>query len=408
MNKNQFFDKYMEGYQIYDNKFSSDDARIHFKSKDVTSLFSLTFIDFLTNKDIYELLKSLHNLNSNSKYKIKSYYRKPKSYRKFKFIYPENFSGRQGLFAEVSVLKDDFIDKISISYSQRSNFMGAFQYDVSFKRPIKTLNEQHLFIKENIKYKNSDNTYAYLSNMSEEPLLSDTWMKTHSFYFNDVMQTKIIHSLFGKRKETHELMTIEYINGFSPLDRVVDKKNFTTHMAYVAFHKEHDVVLYISMITSEVPKVRVMGVSKFPIIRVLNLFAEYRNIFYYNLFLKYENNVLTSKVSKSNGILSNYKTFKWLIDMNNELTNSRDNISEEELNELKKDIEKDWEFIPTVMPPFIDIFNKERYDYLRRIYEENLNMFKTKVDVFNSTINLFFGALALILSIVAIIISIIV
>ena len=354
-------------------------------------LFSVTFYDTVTNKQLNKLIKKIYKLKRADNYKIEISY-KQKKLKDLNYLKPQFDCTGGGGNAQVYLLKDNLLKSIDISWTQINNDEAILQYVCYFPNIIENFNFIHNLVIQNIsKYKKIKylpfyyNVDFFIKDDKEKVNLECT-------YFRCILQHKL-ENLFYSNYIKKYLLPIKY--------------------TYIAKNKNQKIMMYIKkpflcnsyiidnnhyLVEDSLEINRGCELNEFIFkqqfreLDLLHYFSYQRMNLYYNIFYNIEKLELEYKITKflnSKKITINVLDYKWLL-------NKYRRINERRFYKIKEDRENT---IKGFSDETISLSDPTLAINIKKVYNENIQYYNG-INAINHNI------LAFILSIAAIVISV--
>ena len=120
-----------QGYQDVDG----NNPDIKSEDFEIVRIHSVSFFDVLDNKQIKHLVENIDSLSKRG-YEVILYVPKPDRFRAYNLI-RMNYGGHEkGRLADIRLKDNEYISKISVSWTQIDNLYGLFEYRIYFKMPL--------------------------------------------------------------------------------------------------------------------------------------------------------------------------------------------------------------------------------------------------------------------------------
>lgn len=361
---------------------------------------SMVIGDVLSNDGITHLLKKLYSLPK-KEYRVKNYYKKPTWRNKYDYVKLQYTHSDIGRFSEIEFLKDKYIERIEIRWSQINNYFAYIEYTFWFRKcldetlyndfiieNLNKLTSKDYIIWYHIRDKKEDN-YLSLSQMNSEffNIICQHYITT-LLYSEQGKNCSLISIVFGIREQAIDIDTL-YIGDFG-------KAFYNREKNYVIVGDfEHDNYLLCS------------GNNSIPNFSVCDYISEYGNEFFYKFFGQRELKIFEQDFSRySNGrVKIRYnKKIKQLLKKIQSVSDYDDYLK---TAEIYSEFNKSWDFYTGNDKEDIKVWqNKSTEDY-RTIYEKNFSYLKMLTEMNYTKSNHMISVFATIISVVATIISLI-
>lgn len=420
--KTKFFKEYEKSISQFDDFVLSDEGKAIFTKKNYEEgkLLNVIFFDSFSNEGIRKLIIKLHKLDKDN-YDLKfidtSYAKKRKQFIGFQ----ETFSS-VGIFADVKVKNDKYVDSIHISWCQRSNYTAMFEFEISFKQFFESFHDEYEFIMDKLKLKKSS-TLGYYPQYNPDGLSYKgkskqyEYIKFHNNLLNYAFQTYLAETLYIENGKFNELFTLQVYK----VNEVVIENCESPYMGIVGKSRLHNSVFIVDSLPSFAHQNLLVSIltsnNGFDTRNILSFFSKYRNLMYYNIYFDYEINELNQKIAPYNiGVKKKYSfdELRWMYRKIAELKSSRDNCDIEYEKQLNKLILDDWEVYygtyekdKKIDEKVDELFQKSRVDFVFEKYKEQYELYQIALETQNSQRNIKIAVTSLVLAIVAIIISIV-
>jgi len=416
------FKEYTRSVNFFDNFINSDEGKSIYTDKNYEEgeLLNIIFYDSFSNEGIRKLIDKLHKLDSNN-YELKHINTHKAVKRKQFIVLQETFSS-VGIFADVTVKNDKYIDSIHISWCQRSNYTAMVEFKISFKQIFSSFQDEYEFVHEKLKLTKSSFLEYYPVYNPDMFIYQGTskiyeYIKLHNSFLHFAFQTYLTEVLYTENGKINQLFSLEIYK----VSKKVLKKCEAPYMGIIGRNRFNDSVFIMDFLPSFAYQELLVKIltsdNKFDTRNLLSLFSKYRNLIYYNIYFYYEINKLNQKISPYNiGVKKNY-TFdelRWMYKKIAELKSSRDNCDirlETELNNLILD---EWDISygtyeedKKIEEQFKELFLKSNVDFVLKTYKEQYELYQIAIETQNIERNNKIAFTSLVLAIVAIIISIV-
>lgn len=417
MKNPNFFNRFRQSYKNYVKYFQSEEGKTTFSDEGFfnAKLGIATYYDTLNNDSINKLVKKLFRLPKD-KYKIE--YPAFSTKKRHQYIQFQNLSHSVGIFANIRFLNDKYFKSINIAWCQRSNYNSMFEFQVLFTSGLDSFADEFEFIKTYISLKSKKNTKYFRQFDIDSPSYKNhkkSIIDYHNYFFKYMVQTVINFDLFTENGMNNDLFSI-----YSYQMKKIDFDNFEVPYLGILLKSKDKKTLLIgndlpSTYNSSIMLEAVSQDFLFTPRGLLSWFAQFRNVFYYNIYFDFEIDELNHRISGfSTGSRKFFssKDLLWIYRKIVELDSSRDSIDFIDADELNRLINEKWEiFYGNIDPdsrqsnPIPSHFTKENVDFLLTKYREQYNFYTVALDSQNTKLNTRIAFISLALSIISIIIS---
>lgn len=364
------------------------------------SLAKVYFYDVLSNKGIEKLLRKLHTLPKR-KYKVQNYYKKPTFLHKYDYVHLQYSRHSSGLFSEIKIIDDEFIDNVNLTWSQINGFYALSQYEFIFKY---TFNDERydVFLHDKLKHISSKDYFPwyYIKEIDDKPDYFLIQQMRDSFFpliFQHFITTKLyselgrsnplIHLICYTRKAQIDIDTL-YLDNFG-----------------VSYYNKADNYV-ISRNYDDTRYILLSGNNTIPAWSATSYISSFGCEFYYRFAGDWELKIFENTFSK---FYSGRKPTFFNKDFLS-LTNKMQGISETKFwgnrDDFIKRFNENWDFYVSNDLTDINEFEKSNVtDNFKQIYKENYEYLKlcsemnyTKITTVSSIIAIVVALLSLIIS----------
>jgi hypothetical protein len=371
----------------------------HFNYNEI-NYWGVTFYDVITNNEMNKLIKKISKLKNNE-YKKKVYFQKPRI-KKINYFRMQYDNSGYGILGEIDLLKDNFIKKINIGYTQITNNEAIIEYKISFPK-IFSIIDLSDFLKENRKIFNKClySTYYYTDRYSKSEFIQKI-LKYISEAFIETLQCKIGTMTNFGLGSNYSLPAVIIQNVSNELfnDESL-KNNFLSTLI-----KINDQYLYYDVLFKDGLKIDLLFTGhRYTPLSFLGIASKLRLKFYYFLFFKIEHKEINSKMNKYFG--SNNRTikssdYKWLV---NKIRSFRDNSLHQHMEKDRENYFKDWIQYKNGNEVDIDLLKGHNSKNFELIYIECLNHIKTLYSLQKENLIIRIATWTLLLTVIGIIVT---
>jgi len=419
MRKGKFYKEFKESLNSYIEFFNSDKGKMIFSKENFAeeNLQYVCLYDSFDNNGIRQLIKNIYSLSKNDfDVTHTSYiYSRKGQYLKF-----QDLSSSHGIFADIKVNNDRFINEINLSWCQRSNYTAFLEYQLVFHNVFESFRSEYDFIIETLqKLKRDKINYFKRFEIRSESFKHETgyYLESHNNLFKYAVQKYIEDALYTKIEKKYDLMTL-YVYSVKELNKEATNPPY---MGLIGRHKKYNTVFFIDRNPSTfepVFDVEVVTSSRnFEYRSIMTYFSQYRNILYYSLYFYQELNVLNNQISGYNlgaKKVYNFKNLLWLYRKIAELESSRDSGETIDVVEINNKLNENWtieygtyEGDNPVAIPFEFEFSRSNIEFILKKYKEQYDLYKVALEAQTNRYNTRVAFISLGLAILAILISII-
>ena len=236
--------------------------------------------DVLSNDGVVKLLKKIYSLPK-KKFKVKSYYKKPPLLKnKYDYIHLQYYHSHHGIFSEIELLEDQYIEGIKITWTQINGYFAFLEYHFSFK---KCLNDElyNKFIYDNLQKINSKDFFHWY-NVGESRDDFENYLSLYQMneeYFAIICQHYITSFLYSEQGKLYQLVNMVGMTRKQPIN--IDKI-YLGDMGYSYHDKKENYIITCDY--EQVNYCLLAGNNRIPQFSLCRYVARYGNEFYYQFF----------------------------------------------------------------------------------------------------------------------------
>lgn len=365
-----------------------------------SSIGHIVIADILSNEGVCLLLQKLYSLPKHL-YRVKNYYKKPTIFKKYDYIQLQYSHSSTAIFAEIEFLKDKYIDKISICWSQINNYYALLEYDFHFK---KFLNEKLLeqFVRDN-KYCFTKKDMLLWYRVHDIMDFNYSWMGDFEMeLFPLICQHYITTFLYSEQGQNHQLLNLVTLVRKQPLN--ID----TLYMGMFssAFYNKKDNYVIVQQNSREDSYLLLSGNNLIPHFGITSFISHYGNEFYYRFFGYRELQLFEeefSQFSTGRKEITYNKKLKSLLNKMQSITDGRTKA----LEDFEKNFRENWTFYYANKKEDFNTFGLDYLSEMQSVYKKNFDYLKILTELNYTKSNKWISIIATIISIVATIVSVI-
>ena len=355
--------------------------------------------DVLSNDGIVKLLRKLYSMPKN-KYRVRNRFKKPHIRNKYDYVRLQYTNSGLGSFAEIDFLKDKYVKRIEITWTQINNYFAYVEYVFVFHKCLDdTLYDS--FIVDNIKKLTSKDYICWYYIHKEKQLRYMALNQMHSELFPTICQHYITTLLFSEQGSLFPLKCIIFKTRKDPIE--ID--NLYINDFGCAFYNREDKYIIIGDFGDDTYCL-LSGNNRVPNFTLCVFMSDYGNEFYYKFFGKNE-------LQKFEYEFSKYANGRVRAKYNKKITNllsrmqSLSDCDFIESQNFYENFNKSWEFYVGNDKAELDDWFKDELIKFRNIYEKNFRHIKLLTEMNYTKSNYIVAIIATIASVVATVISLV-
>lgn len=418
MRQRKFYKEFLANLKDYKSFFKSEKGQEVFSSRNYLEgdLKFVCLYDSFDNSGIRNLVKNITLLDKEKFHSRRSYYNYSRKGQYLKF---QNMSSSHGIFADIQVLNNDFIEEINMTWCQRSNYTAIMEFQIVFKEVFKDFESEYNFMVKVLENVNKRTIYYYKNfefDLTTNVDKTGEYIEYHNDLFKFAVQKYIEDLFYIKNKKNYDLMTL-YVYFVKDLNF---EKLQPPYMGLLGKQKNKKSAFFIDSVPSvfhPIFDIELVTAEKYFDHRsIMTYFSKYRNIIYYNLYFSQELNVLNTKISGYNleaKKIYNFKNLMWMYRKIAELESSRDSGDSIDVEKLNKELIDNWQIdygtyecdeLKSIN--FDYEFSRRDVEIILQKYREQYNLYKVALESQTNRFNTKIAFISLGLSILSILVAI--
>lgn len=363
------------------------------------SIAKIVFSDILSNDGVTKLLNKLYNLPQ-KEFKVENYYKQPKLNKRYDYVHLQYSGKGSGCFAEIEFLKDSYIKRINITWSQLNNYFAYIEYEICFKKCLDDDLYNH-FILDNIK-KLTSKDYLIWYFVRDDFKDNCMWLRQmNEEVFAIICQHYITTLLYSEIGKETSLVNLTFLVRKEPIN--IDTM-YLGDLCVSYYNKGGNFIIRGDSDSTNF--CLLSGNNIIPNFSLCGHVSQFGNNLYYKLFGTRELRIFENQFSKfSTGRkkISYNKKFRYLLNKFQSLTDDEYPMFED----FEKEFYENWDFyVSNEKEPF-DKWHHVDAIKLKSIYQKNFEYLNLLVEMNYTKSNKMLSVIATVTSILATIISLV-
>lgn len=353
----------------------------------------VTFCDVCSNEDVAELVKRIHKLPAKRFY-CKPRHRKPNFFKQYNYVHLDNGVRRNGIFEEIKVLGDPFIESITMTWSQINNYSVLIEYEFLFSK-IMSDADLASFVEKKI---NEFSKRDFISERRIHECPSIDYLYFGAFVYEtfvELCQHYITTYLYSRYAKEYSLPHIVWLCSRSSLNF---SKLLKRHIGPAYYNRKENYLVLGEPGSFGYQLLSQNGTT--PQFSVSNLVMLYGSSFYYSFLGGYEEAVFNNEFTKYTSQGKNVPFHRLIL-----LLNRSQGLREGP--DFKKELECAFSEKWTLYNGGDEYTFCPGGEYFRSLYENAFEYFKTISDLFRSKTSGRIAVFALLVSVASLLVALI-